>query len=150
MYARWAHRVLWHEFEPGWAIHKSHHEARIGPFEANDIFAVMNALPAIVLTAYGFFTPSEWGGMCFGLGMGITVFGIAYMFVHDGALPCKFLRSKNHSQNPPCMLCHCTCWIEQVVVRCVIELDRSVVNLLVSPLVSLYCLGCYVPGFACK
>lgn len=84
MYARWAHRVLWHEFVPGWAVHKSHHEAREGPFEANDIFAVMNAVPAIALTAYGFFTPSEFGGMCFGLGMGITVFGIAYMFVHDG------------------------------------------------------------------
>lgn len=84
MYARWAHRVLWHDFVPGWAVHKSHHEAREGPFEANDIFAVMNAVPAIALTAYGFFTPSEFGGMCFGLGMGITVFGIAYMFVHDG------------------------------------------------------------------
>eukprot|EP00892_Ulva_mutabilis_P006968 jgi/Ulvmu1/4643/UM002_0374.1 len=90
MYARWAHRVLWHEFVPGWAIHKSHHETRVGPFEANDIFAVMNAVPAIALTAYGFFTPSEWGGMCFGLGMGITVFGIAYMFVHDGLVHKRF------------------------------------------------------------
>lgn len=90
MYARWAHRVLWHEFGAGWAVHKSHHVAREGPFEANDIFAVMNAVPAIVLTAYGFFTPSEFGGMCFGLGMGITVFGIAYMFVHDGLVHKRF------------------------------------------------------------
>ena len=33
MYARFAHKVLWHEFEPGWALHKSHHKARVGPFE---------------------------------------------------------------------------------------------------------------------
>jgi beta-carotene 3-hydroxylase len=33
MWARWAHRALWHDFQPGWALHKSHHEPRIGPFE---------------------------------------------------------------------------------------------------------------------
>eukprot|EP00878_Enallax_costatus_P019088 GHUV01020127.1.p2 GENE.GHUV01020127.1~~GHUV01020127.1.p2 ORF type:complete len:233 (+),score=38.69 GHUV01020127.1:227-925(+) len=33
MWARWAHKVLWHDFQPGWALHKSHHEPRIGPFE---------------------------------------------------------------------------------------------------------------------
>lgn len=35
MYARWAHKALWHDFEPGWALHKSHHEPRIGPFEVS-------------------------------------------------------------------------------------------------------------------
>jgi beta-carotene 3-hydroxylase len=44
MYARWAHRALWHDFPAGWALHKSHHEPRVGPFEANDIFAIMNAV----------------------------------------------------------------------------------------------------------
>lgn len=33
MWARWAHKALWHDFQPGWALHKSHHEPRIGPFE---------------------------------------------------------------------------------------------------------------------
>jgi beta-carotene 3-hydroxylase len=90
MYARWAHRALWHDFEPGWRIHASHHTARTGPFEANDIFAVANALPAFALTAYGFFTPSMLGGLCFGFGMGVTVFGIMYMFVHDGLVHKRF------------------------------------------------------------
>jgi len=90
MYARWAHRVLWHDFEPGWALHKSHHEARVGPFEKNDIFAVINALPAFLLTAYGFFTPGPGGGLAFGFGMGITTFGIMYMFVHDGLVHKRF------------------------------------------------------------
>ena len=33
MWARWAHKALWHDFEPGWSLHKSHHEPRVGPFE---------------------------------------------------------------------------------------------------------------------
>ena len=53
MYARWAHKVLWHDNEAGWSLHKSHHEARVGPFEANDIYAIANALPAMGLCLYG-------------------------------------------------------------------------------------------------
>lgn len=35
MWARWAHKALWHDYEPGWALHKSHHEPRVGPFEVS-------------------------------------------------------------------------------------------------------------------
>lgn len=69
MWARWAHRALWHDFQPGWALHKSHHEPRVGPFEDNDIFAIINAVPAIALCLYGFITPTLFGGICFGAGM---------------------------------------------------------------------------------
>lgn len=79
MYARWAHKVLWHDMPGGWALHKSHHEPRLGPFEANDIYAVANALPATALCLYGFLRPDVVGGLCFGLGLGITLFGISYM-----------------------------------------------------------------------
>lgn len=57
---------------------------RDGPFEENDIFAIMNAVPAMALIIYGFLTPNITGGICYGAGLGITLFGIAYMFVHDG------------------------------------------------------------------
>lgn len=39
MWARWAHRVLWHDFQPGWALHKSHHVPRVGPFEVRSFCA---------------------------------------------------------------------------------------------------------------
>lgn len=52
--------------------------------QANDVYAVVNALPAISLCLYGFLTPTMTGSLCFGAGLGITLFGIAYMFVHDG------------------------------------------------------------------
>ncbi len=38
----------------------------------------------MALCLYGFLTPGMVGGLCFGAGLGITLFGIMYMFVHDG------------------------------------------------------------------
>ena len=90
MWARWAHKTLWHDFVPGWALHRSHHEARTGPFEDNDVFAIVNAVPAMGLCLYGLLTPTLTGGLCFGAGLGITLFGISYMFVHDGLVHRRF------------------------------------------------------------
>jgi beta-carotene 3-hydroxylase len=90
MWARYAHKSLWHDYQPGWALHKSHHEPRTGPFEDNDIFAVVNGVPAMILCLYGFLTPGIGGGLCFGAGLGITLFGIMYMFVHDGLVHRRF------------------------------------------------------------
>ncbi|KAJ7010602.1 hypothetical protein NC653_001153 [Populus alba x Populus x berolinensis] len=68
----------------------SHHRPRNGPFELNDVFAVINAVPAIALFSYGFFNKGLLPGLCFGAGLGITVFGMAYMFVHDGLVHRRF------------------------------------------------------------
>ncbi|BFG31776.1 hypothetical protein CerSpe_180500 [Prunus speciosa] len=87
-WARWAHRALWHASL--WHMHESHHQARDGPFELNDIFAVINVVPAIALLSYGFFNKGLFPGLCFGAGLGITTFGMAYMFVHDGLVHRRF------------------------------------------------------------
>lgn len=87
-WARWAHRALWHDSL--WHMHESHHKPRDGPFELNDIFAIANAVPAILLLSYGFFNRGFVPGLCFGAGLGITLFGIAYMFVHDGLVHRRF------------------------------------------------------------
>ncbi|XP_062030457.1 beta-carotene hydroxylase 2, chloroplastic-like [Rosa rugosa] len=87
-WARWAHRALWHASL--WQMHESHHRPRDGPFEINDVFAITNAAPAIALLSYGFFTKGLFPGLCFGAGLGITVFGMAYMFVHDGLVHRRF------------------------------------------------------------
>ncbi|WOL00138.1 beta-carotene 3-hydroxylase 2, chloroplastic-like [Canna indica] len=87
-WARWAHRALWHASL--WHMHESHHRPRDGPFELNDVFAIVNAVPAISLMAYGFFNRGLVPGLCFGAGLGITLFGIAYMFVHDGLVHRRF------------------------------------------------------------
>uniref|UniRef100_A0A0D6R4Z8 beta-carotene 3-hydroxylase n=1 Tax=Araucaria cunninghamii TaxID=56994 RepID=A0A0D6R4Z8_ARACU len=87
-WARWAHRALWHASL--WHMHESHHRPRDGPFELNDVFAIINAGPAIALLAYGFFNKGLIPGLCFGAGLGITCFGMAYMFVHDGLVHRRF------------------------------------------------------------
>ncbi|KAJ1380535.1 beta-carotene hydroxylase, partial [Sesbania bispinosa] len=87
-WARWAHKVLWHASL--WHMHESHHRPREGPFELNDVFAIINAVPAIALLSYGFFHKGLVPGLCFGAGLGITVFGMAYMFVHDGLVHKRF------------------------------------------------------------
>ncbi|KAJ7974145.1 Beta-carotene hydroxylase [Quillaja saponaria] len=87
-WARWAHRALWHASL--WHMHESHHRPREGPFELNDVFAIINAVPAIALLSYGFFNKGLFPGLCFGAGLGITVFGMAYMFVHDGLVHKRF------------------------------------------------------------
>ncbi|CAN6321667.1 unnamed protein product [Urochloa humidicola] len=87
-WARWAHRALWHASL--WHMHESHHRPRDGPFELNDVFAIVNAVPAMSLLAYGFFNRGLVPGLCFGAGLGITIFGMAYMFVHDGLVHRRF------------------------------------------------------------
>ncbi|XP_047973138.1 beta-carotene hydroxylase 2, chloroplastic-like [Salvia hispanica] len=87
-WARWAHKALWHASL--WHMHESHHRPREGPFELNDVFAIINAVPAIALLSYGFFHTGLVPGLCFGAGLGITVFGMAYMFVHDGLVHRRF------------------------------------------------------------
>ncbi|XP_020591070.1 beta-carotene 3-hydroxylase, chloroplastic-like isoform X2 [Phalaenopsis equestris] len=87
-WARWAHRALWHASL--WPMHKSHHRPREGPFEVNDVFAIINAIPAIALLSFGFFHRGFFSGLCFGAGLGITLFGMAYMFVHDGLVHRRF------------------------------------------------------------
>lgn len=87
-WARWAHKALWHASL--WHMHESHHRPREGPFELNDVFAIINAVPAIALLSYGLFHKGLVPGLCFGAGLGITVFGMAYMFVHDGLVHKRF------------------------------------------------------------
>ncbi|KAG6715485.1 hypothetical protein I3843_05G234600 [Carya illinoinensis] len=63
-WARWAHKALWHASL--WHMHESHHRPREGPFELNDVFAIINAVPAIGLLSYGFFHKGLVPGLCFG------------------------------------------------------------------------------------
>ncbi|KAL5989958.1 hypothetical protein ACLOJK_010853 [Asimina triloba] len=68
----------------------SHHRPSEGLFELNDVFAIINCIPAISLMAYGFFNHGLLSGLSFGAGLGITVYGMAYMFVHDGLIHKRF------------------------------------------------------------
>lgn len=73
-----AHKYVMHGF--GWGWHKSHHEARSGWFEKNDLYAVVFAGVAIALIYAGTrgHHPLEW------IGAGMTAYGFLYFVAHDG------------------------------------------------------------------
>ena len=73
-----AHRFVMHGI--GWALHRSHHEASADWFETNDLFPCAGAAVAMVGFAVGFNVPLP--GLV-AVGLGITAYGAAYMFVHD-------------------------------------------------------------------
>jgi beta-carotene 3-hydroxylase len=75
-----AHRNLMHgRFGQGW--HRGHHQVRTTTFERNDLFPVVAAAFTIVLIAAGTF--ADGAASLAWVGAGITLYGAAYLFVHD-------------------------------------------------------------------
>jgi beta-carotene 3-hydroxylase len=74
-----AHRWIMHG--PGWFLHKSHHRERPGRFEANDLYALMFALPSILLLFGG--VNLGWGSWAIWVGAGIAGYGAIYFGFHD-------------------------------------------------------------------
>ncbi|WP_316818270.1 sterol desaturase family protein [Pedobacter nyackensis] len=64
-----------------WTLHHDHHDhSTEGPFEKNDYFFVIFALPAIALIYFGSLNHFNY---LFYIGLAITLYGMAYFFVHD-------------------------------------------------------------------
>jgi beta-carotene 3-hydroxylase len=74
-----AHRWVMHG--PGWFLHASHHRTRSGMFEANDLYAVIFAIPSIVLLLGGV-QLGWWPGYAW-IGAGIAAYGAIYFGFHD-------------------------------------------------------------------
>ena len=73
------HRWLFHG--PLWAVHRTHHYARRGAFELNDIFAAVFAALSMALMI---FAPAPvWKSWQFPVGLGVAVYGLAYFIAHD-------------------------------------------------------------------
>lgn len=73
------HKYVMHGFL--WALHRDHHDhSTEGPLERNDLFFVIFASPAILLLYLGV---EQGMNYLFYVGLGITLYGMAYFFVHD-------------------------------------------------------------------
>lgn len=79
LFAYAAHRWLMHG--PGWFLHESHHRPRTGAFELNDLYAVIFALPSILLILGG--VQLGWGDWATWVGAGIAGYGAIYFGFHD-------------------------------------------------------------------
>ncbi|WP_296680800.1 sterol desaturase family protein [Novosphingobium sp.] len=73
------HRWVMHGV--GWFLHASHHRARTGPFEWNDLYAVIFAGPSIALLWMG--VRGGWGDWAAAVGAGIAGYGAIYFGFHD-------------------------------------------------------------------
>ena len=79
LFAYVMHRWVMHG--PGWFLHASHHRARTGPFEWNDLYAAIFAVPSIVMLWLG--VQGGWGDWATAVGAGIATYGAIYFGFHD-------------------------------------------------------------------
>lgn len=81
------HKYVMHGFL--WILHDDHHNQTPELFfEKNDLFFLIFAVPAILLFAIGTFIPSLQP--LFFIGLGITLYGVAYFFIHDIVIHQRF------------------------------------------------------------
>jgi beta-carotene 3-hydroxylase len=89
------HKYVMHGFL--WVLHKDHHDhSNKGNLERNDYFFLIFAVPAVILMYYGSLSGFNY---LFYLGVGITMYGIAYFIVHDIFIHQRIKLLAN-SQNP--------------------------------------------------
>ncbi|WP_265428301.1 sterol desaturase family protein [Chryseobacterium sp. YIM B08800] len=89
------HKYIMHGFL--WTLHRDHHDhSNEGPMERNDYFFAIFAIPTIALMYYG--TINDFN-IYFYIALGITIYGMAYFFVHDIFIHQRFNILKN-TKNP--------------------------------------------------
>ena len=77
--AWFAHKYVMHGFL--WHLHKDHHhKEQYGFFEKNDYFFLLFATPGIACLYFGM---TAGFNAAFFVGLGITIYGFTYFFVHD-------------------------------------------------------------------
>ena len=79
LFAYVMHRWVMHG--PGWFLHASHHRVRTGPFEWNDLYGAIFAVPSIIMLWLG--VQGGWGDWATAVGAGIAAYGAIYFGFHD-------------------------------------------------------------------
>jgi beta-carotene 3-hydroxylase len=79
-----------------WYFHEDHHQPKYEhPFERNDIFFIIFAIPSIALFYFG----AEAGfNYLFFIGLGIFAYGLSYFMIHDVLIHQRFKWFK-HTNN---------------------------------------------------
>lgn len=92
--AWFTHKYLMHGLL--WTLHKDHHhKEQEGFLERNDFFFLIFAIPGIICLGLGSFYHMFFA---FWIGIGITLYGAAYFFVHDIFIHQRFkvFRNSDH------------------------------------------------------
>lgn len=76
-----------------WSLHKDHHKKESsGFFERNDFFFMIFAIPGIIALYFGM---EKDYNFLFWIGLGITLYGLAYFLVHDVFIHQRFKIFRN-------------------------------------------------------
>lgn len=86
------HKYVMHGFL--WSVHKDHHKKTPGFFERNDLFFLVFAVPSWLFMMFGIMDGCDWKMW---VGIGITLYGIAYFLVHEVVIHQRFKFLKNVS-----------------------------------------------------
>ena len=84
VWAALLHGRVWHGLL--WAVHRSHHRRGEGRLEANDALSILHVPIAVALIVHGSMAGGLGGDLSFGVGLGMTLFGVSYFVVHDGLI----------------------------------------------------------------
>ncbi|MEY3398351.1 MAG: hypothetical protein RL220_945 [Bacteroidota bacterium] len=79
------HKYVMHGFM--WYFHDDHHNPEHKPFERNDFFFVIFAVPSFLLMLFGAKAGFDFR---FFIGLGIMAYGTAYFLVHDVLIHQRF------------------------------------------------------------
>lgn len=86
-----AHKFIMHNLL--WILHKDHHKKEsVGFFEHNDFFFLIFAMPGIAGLFFGMHYNYNF---LFWIGLGITIYGMAYFLVHDIFIHQRFKLFRN-------------------------------------------------------
>jgi beta-carotene 3-hydroxylase len=78
----WAlHKYVMHGFL--WRLHEDHHRPHDNHFEKNDLFALVFGIPSWLFIMFGVMDGLDYKLY---IGIGITLYGICYVLVHDGLI----------------------------------------------------------------
>ena len=75
------HKYVMHGFL--WCLHKDHHVPHGHKAEKNDFFALIFVIPSWLLMMYGIMAGCDYRLY---MGIGITLYGLCYVLVHDGLI----------------------------------------------------------------
>jgi len=88
-----AHKYLMHGFL--WHLHEDHHRGGYHPFQKNDLFFLIFAIPSMTCLIVGPVYHITW---LMAVGFGIMLYGFCYFLVHDVIIHQRFKWFK-HSNN---------------------------------------------------
>ena len=88
--AWFTHKYIMHGFL--WNLHEDHHVGKPGFFEKNDSFFLIFAIPGSLCSIYGALHNYSF---VFFIGLGITLYGLAYFLVHEIFIHQRFKVFKN-------------------------------------------------------